>query len=92
LSGKLRFATNELAFRVNDRLEAPNNDETFAAVKPELEALAGRIFAGPFELERTGVSKGLFSVRLTSPTSAPIRTLLERAGGPPCADSTLNGT
>ena len=91
LSGKLRFATNELGFRINDRLAAPNNDETFAAVKPELEALASRIFAGPFELERTGVSKDLFSVRLTSPTSAPLRTLLERAGGPPGADPTFNG-
>jgi hypothetical protein len=91
LSGKLRFATNELGFRINDRLAAPNNDETFAAVKPELEALASRIFAGPFELERTGVSKDLFSVRLTSPTSAPLRTLLERAGGPPGADLTFNG-
>jgi hypothetical protein len=92
LSGKLRFATNELDFRINDRLAAPNNDETFAAVKPELEGLAGRIFAGPFELERTGVSKDLFSVRLTSPTSAPIRTLLERAGGPPGADPTVHAT
>jgi hypothetical protein len=82
-SGKLRFATNELAFRINDRLAAPNSDATFATVKPELEALASRIFAGPFELARTGGSKDLFSVRLTSPDSAPLTALLERAGGPP---------
>ena len=38
LTGKIKFATNELLFRVNDRLAAPNSDATFAALKPELEA------------------------------------------------------
>jgi hypothetical protein len=85
LSGKLRFATNELLFRINDRLAAPSSDATFASVKPELEALAHRIFAGPFELRRTGGPKDLFSVRMISPSSASLATLLDRAGGPPGA-------
>jgi hypothetical protein len=89
LTGKLKFATNELLFRVNDRLAAPNTDATFAALKPELEALAKTLFAGPFELGRVGGPKELFAVRIKSPTSPPLATLLERAGGPPAADASL---
>ena len=89
LTGKIKFATNELLFRVNDRLAAPNSDATFAALRPELEALCKTLFAGPFELAREGGAKELFAVRIKSPTSAPLATLLERAGGPPAADASL---
>jgi hypothetical protein len=85
MSEKLRFATGELVFRINDRLAAPNGDTTFAAVRPELETLARRIFAGPFELTRTGGPKELFTVRMKSITHASLATLLDRAGGPPVA-------
>ena len=47
LAGKIKFATDELLFRINDRLAAPNTDATFAALKPELEALARRSSAAP---------------------------------------------
>jgi hypothetical protein len=89
LSGRLRFTTTELLFRINDRLLAPNVDATFAAVKPALEQLARRIFAGPFELARVGGPKDLFAVRLTSPAGAPLAALLERVGGPPDPDASL---
>ncbi len=88
LSGKLRFSTREWLFRINDRLAAPNDDTTFASAAPELEALARRIFEGPFELSRVGGPKDLFSVRMTSaasPTGTSLATLLDRAGGPPVA-------
>ncbi|HSZ83431.1 MAG TPA: hypothetical protein VLA14_14175 [Polyangia bacterium] len=83
LGGKLTFATNELLFRVNDRLAAPNTDATFAALEGELEALGERLFAGAFELRRVGGPKELFSARFKSAASAPLATLLERAGGVP---------
>ena len=89
LTGKVKFATNELLFRVNDRLAAPNSDATFAALRPELEALGKTLFAGPVELAREGGPKELFAVRLKSPASPPLATLLERAGGPPAADASL---
>src|SRR5207249_7021802 len=63
LSAKLRFAPNELLFRINDRLAAPNTDATLAAVRPELEELGNRLFAGRFELARAGGPKDLFAVR-----------------------------
>jgi hypothetical protein len=89
LGGKLRFAPGELLFRVNDRLAAPNDDATFAALRPELEALARQLFAGPVELTRVGGPKELFAVRLTSPSSSPLAAMLERVGGPPAADASL---
>jgi hypothetical protein len=89
LPGKLAFATNELLFRVNDRLAAPNTDATFAAYKGELEALGKQLFAAPFELQRVGGPKELFAVRLKTGASAPLATLLDRAGGPPAADASL---
>jgi hypothetical protein len=89
LGGKLSFATNELLFRVNDRLAAPNTDATFAAVKGELEALGKQLFGGTVELQRVGGPKEVFAVRIKSGASVPLATLLERAGGPPLADASL---
>jgi hypothetical protein len=89
LTGKIKFATNELLFRVNDRLAAPNSDATFTALKPELEALAKTLFAAPFEMARVGGPKELFAVRINSGANAPLAALLERAGGPPAADASL---
>lgn len=88
LEGKLRFGTGELLFRINDR-RAQNNDDTFAAVRPELEALAKRLFETSFELTRVGDPKELFAVRLTSTVSPPLATLLARAGGAPAPDASL---
>jgi hypothetical protein len=89
LAGKLQFATNELLFRVNDRLAAPNTDATLAAVRGELAAWGKQIFGGPCDLARVGGPKDLFGVRLTSASPAPLATLLERAGGVPGADASL---
>jgi hypothetical protein len=92
LGGKLAFATNEMLFRINDRLAAPNTDATFAALKGELEALGKQLFAGAFELQRVGEPKDLFAVRFKSAagaTSTPVAMLLERAGGVPAADASL---
>jgi len=89
LGGKLAFATNELLFRINDRLAAPNTDATFASLKAELEALGQQLFAGAFELQRVGGPKELFGARFKTAASVPVATLLERAGGVPGADASL---
>jgi hypothetical protein len=89
LAGKLKFATNELLFRVNDRLAAPNTDATFAALRDELEAWGQRLFGGACELAREGGPKELFAVRLKGTPVASIAALLERAGGVPGADASL---
>jgi len=55
--GKLAFDRDAIEFFVNDRLLAPNTDETWQAVKPELEAY----FPGA-TLRRTGEPRDLFRV------------------------------
>jgi len=83
----LRFATNELLFRVNDRLAAPPGDETFGALRPGLEVMARRLFDGPFELTRVGDARALFGVKMVGAGKATdLATLLARAGGPPATD------
>jgi hypothetical protein len=88
-AGKLKFATGELLFKINDRLAAPNDDATFASLKPELEALADKLYPGARTLERTGSAKDLLSVRIKTTAAPSLATLLERAGGPPAADASL---
>jgi hypothetical protein len=81
--GKLRFRGDELLFRINDRLLAPAGEETFAAWRPGLEAIAGRLFAGAVhQVVLTGGPRELFTVRLTSAAPAQARMLLDRLGGP----------
>jgi hypothetical protein len=89
LGGKLKFATDELLFRINDRLAAPNTDATFAAVKPELETLAMQLLGASVEISRMGGPKDLFAVRLKGSAKTSLATLLERAGGPPATDASL---
>jgi hypothetical protein len=89
LGGAVRFATGELLLRINDRLLAPSDDATFLAVRAELSGLAERLYGGGFELTRLGGPKELFSVRITSASTLPVATLLERAGGPPGPDASV---
>ena len=87
LGGHIRFATDELLFRVNDRLEAPNDDQTWAAVGPELTSFAETLFGCPFTAIREGAPRELFAVRLKATDRIPLATLLTRAGGPPEPDA-----
>lgn len=90
VAGKVRFATNELLFRINDRLAAPSADPaTFAAIEGELGGFVKRLFPEGAKLALTGGPKELFAVRIQSSASPPLATLLERAGGPPGPDASI---
>lgn len=60
--GKLRFDRNAIEFFVNDRLLAPNTNETWQALKPELE----KYFPGA-KLEHIGEPRDLFRVLIGNP-------------------------
>jgi hypothetical protein len=78
-AGGIRFATGELQFIANDRLEAPNTDETFAALEPLLRSLATRLFPGAdVAFERETDPRERFAVTLKSPVPAPVEELLSR--------------
>jgi hypothetical protein len=64
-SEKPRFLAGDLLFAVNNRALSPNNEATLAAVKPELEALLGKVYgAGGFSLEREPDARQKFAVRI----------------------------
>lgn len=78
LQGRLRFRGNEALFLVNDRLLAPNTEETFRTLRPDLEDLARTLYGGTdFTLQRQIDSKTRFSVQIKSATPFEIATLLE---------------
>ena len=66
LRGKLKFDRDALEVSVNDRLLAPNNAETWEALRPELE----RFFAG-FAIERRGEPRDLFRVAVLKCPAKP---------------------
>ena len=78
LQGKLKFRGDEVLFLINDRLLAPNTDETFGEIKPDLEKLAEVVFGGAnFVLKHDKDPKGRFSVQIKTPVALGIETLLK---------------
>jgi len=81
LRGRVRFLTDEVVFRINDRLLAPNTAETFDEVKPDLEKFLSELYAGAaVSLEHSLSLLTLFEVRIKASQSPSVTTLLERLG------------
>ena len=80
LTPPLRFRTDELLFRINDRLTAPSAEATFAEVRPALDATCARLFAAPYQLSLAATPKQLFAVRITTSAPSDLATLLSRLG------------
>lgn len=51
--GRLAFRAGDALFLANDRLAAPNDEATFARLRPDLEAAAAAVF-GKAEVRREG--------------------------------------
>jgi hypothetical protein len=59
LVGRIKFKTDEMSFRINDRLLGPNTPQTFEAVRGDLERVWGKA-----TLEPRLDEKRLFEVRV----------------------------
>ncbi|MBI2359393.1 MAG: hypothetical protein HYV04_10930 [Deltaproteobacteria bacterium] len=78
LRGKIKFLGNEALFVINDRLLAPNGDETFYAVRADLEDLARSLYGGAaFTLDYEIDPGKRFSVTIRAPVAFDIGTLLK---------------
>lgn len=79
LRGRIKFRGNEALFLVNDRLLAPNGEETFRVLRPDLEGLARVLYAGTgFHLEPNTRDPGeRFSVRIRTPVAFDVAALLK---------------
>jgi hypothetical protein len=70
----IHFRADEVIFRINDRLLGPNDQETFAAVKGDLQSL----FGSDASLQYVPDAQRLFEVRIKPGRIASVTDLLNR--------------
>jgi hypothetical protein len=76
---KPKFLVHDLKFIINNRAIAPNNDETLAAVKPELEALLNKVYgAGGFTLTREADKRQRFMVHIKANAPVTVNEALKK--------------
>lgn len=81
LQGKLKFSRDELVFFINDRLVAPNTNETFEALKPDLEgAVRDLVGDTSFTLEHNPDRRQRFSVTVRASKPLQLDKLSADAG------------
>jgi hypothetical protein len=76
--GKLKFSGDEVLISINDRLLAPNTEDTFNQVRPDIEAVAQELFGGAaFTLHRDADGRKRFNVTVRTSHGFDVRILLE---------------
>lgn len=79
LQGRVQFLGNELQIFANDRLTAPNTEETLATLSPAIGELLAALYLGAEHgLSREQDPKERFAVSAKSPTPVTVTTLLQR--------------
>jgi hypothetical protein len=77
-AGRLKFDGGRCEVTVNDRLLAPNTDETWQALEPDFrnffDTLLGR---GAYKLERRGGPRERFRISVEAASFVPVASLLE---------------
>lgn len=81
LGANVAFPGEELEIFANDRLQAPNTEETFQALEPALRELLDRLYPEGYELAREPDPRERFAVRVKAQAPADPDTLLERLAG-----------
>ena len=77
LDGRVRFQGDELLLVANDRLHAPNTEETFATLEPQLAPVLKALFADvPVSYERNRDPGERFNLRVKVQASPDISALL----------------
>jgi hypothetical protein len=77
--GRVKFRGNELQVFSNDRLIAPNTDETFTALEPALGNFLVRLYPETaYDIEREMDPKERFSVTVKTSEALSIDTVLTR--------------
>jgi hypothetical protein len=78
---KPKFLAGDIKFIVNNRGIAPNNEATFAAIKPELEALLGKVYGtDAFTLNRESDPRQRFMVHIKAKAPVTVAEALKKLG------------
>jgi hypothetical protein len=76
---KPKFLVQDVKFIINNRGIAPNNDETFAIVKPELSALLDKVYgAGAYTLTREQDKRQRFMVHIKANAAVTVNEALKK--------------
>jgi hypothetical protein len=76
--GRLKFDGGRCEVAVNDRLLAPNADETWQELEPDFRNFFDSLFGrGAYRLERRGEPRERFRVSVEAASFVPIASLLE---------------
>jgi hypothetical protein len=78
LGGRLTLDTTRAVLSIEDRLLAPNDEATFAALTPILAAVVTRVWGAAPVLSRLGSAKECFQVEIAVPIGPPVTDLLAR--------------
>ena len=82
MDGKIQFRGHELEIFANDRLVAPNTEETLTNFRPYLGEFLGTLYNGTdYTLVRGPDPKERFSVKVQASQSFEVSTLLDRLSG-----------
>lgn len=81
LSGRVSFSTDEILLRLPDRLRAPNDDATFAAVSKELSPLLDKLYgSGAFAITRGAAAPAPLELRVKASAAPALAALLSTLG------------
>ena len=79
LAGKLRFNGQDIEISINDRLLAPNSDETREAVAPDLQVFSKKLFgADGYSVSYERDARKLFTASLKADRAFSLADLLRR--------------
>jgi hypothetical protein len=82
LANPISFNTGDFVFGINNRLLAPNDEETFADVREGLEMFLSWLFEGEkVQLQRDQRSRSRFNLRVLVAGRWSVARLLKRLGG-----------
>ncbi len=77
--GRLHFLTNELELIINDRAIAPNEDETFSALSPDLNRVMKSLYGeGGYQFNHLKNPKKRFAVRIASTKTFSLPELIQK--------------
>ena len=81
LKGKLNFNGHEIEIVINDRVLAPNNEQTRESAEPEIKSFLDQLFAtGSYSLAYPTERRRLFGVMATAASEFSIPELLANLG------------
>jgi hypothetical protein len=93
LQGKFEFRFDEFEITLNDRLLAPNGEESYRALKAEIEPFVSRLFGGaPISLQQESDARRRMRLRIQAMAPVDPAALLRHVGAPADGPARINYT